>query len=459
MTETDPDGPATSRRHHLLDGRRVTVADLVESGLLPVGSLLTFERREATYRATVVESGTIRLDDGREFAAPSRAAIEAHGGGSFDGWYAWRVAGSGHLLHHLREELLDRQAESGELADDAPSPRSARQRRHDFLRNARTCAEAGEPVETAVRELIALWEAKGRGHRVNQQIEADLENYGLATVPSFRKVTLDALVELVAKRAEETEGTATAPESVSDEDEELDVGLTVGNLAAALGGVESVAADASLDEAVTRMLLNDYSQLAVLSGPRTLRGAVTWQSIARARHANAKAGLAESIVPATEVRYDQDLLEILPTLVDKQFVFVRDQTNSVAGIVTTADVVLAYRDLATPFLLIGELDQLLRWLISRTVTIKDVVACCDGDGARRIESFDDLAFGDYLRVLEVPANWGKLGWALDRAVFVKRLDEIREIRNDIMHFNPDPPPPDAEDKLRNFVRLLKGFIE
>lgn len=207
------------------------------------------------------------------------------------------------------------------------------------------------------------------------------------------------------------------------------------------------------------MLLNDYSQLAVLSGPRTLRGAVTWQSIARARHANAKAGLAESIVPATEVRYDQDLLEILPTLVDKQFVFVRDQTNSVAGIVTTADVVLAYRDLATPFLLIGELDQLLRWLISRTVTIKDVVACCDGDGARRIESFDDLAFGDYLRVLEVPANWGKLGWALDRAVFVKRLDEIREIRNDIMHFNPDPPPPDAEDKLRNFVRLLKGFIE
>jgi CBS domain-containing protein len=459
MTDTDYEEPATTREHHLLDGRRVTVADLVESGLLPAGTPLTFTRLGTTYHGTATDTGRIRLADDREFAAPSRAAAEALGRGGGDGWYVWRVADSGRLLHDLRETLLDQAAETDRSAADSRMPMSPVRRRHDYLRRARNSAEAGEPVETTVGDLLTLWGAKGRGHRINQRIEADLDNHGLTTLPNFRKVTRDAVIALVAKRAEETGEAAPAPEPVSDEDEELEVGLTVGNLASALGGVESVAADASLTEAITKMLLNDYSQLAVLSGQRTVRGAVTWKSIARARHANASAGLAESTVQATEVRYDQDLIEILPTLADKEFVFVRDATNTPCGIVTTADVALAYGKLATPFLLIGEIDQLLRWLVARTFTIEDVVACCDGDGTRGVESFDDLAFGDYQRVLESPANWATLGWPLDRSALIARLGEIRAIRNDIMHFNPDPLPPGSEDMLRNFVKLLKGFIE
>jgi hypothetical protein len=457
--DTDYEEPATSRKRHLLDGRRVTVTDLVEFGLLPAGTPLTFTRLGTNYHAAVTETGRIRLADGREFVAPSRAAAEALGRGGGDGWYVWRVADTDRLLHDLRETLLDREAENDESASDRTAPRSPVQRRHDYLREARARAEAGEAVETTVRDLISLWDAKGRGHRINQRIEADLDNHGLTTVPNFRKVTIDSQVALITKSSEEPEDAVVAPESVSDEDEELDVGLTVGNLPSALGGLEGVVADASVEQAVTKMLLNDYSQVAVLSGPRTLRGAVTWQSIARAHHANAGAGLAESIVPATEVRYDQDLFEVLPTVVDKGFVFVRNATNELCGIVTTADVAVAYRGLATPFLLIGVIDQLLRWLIARTFTIEEIAACCDRDGARGLDSFDDMAFGDYQRVLESPVKWSSLGWSLDRALFVERLAEIREIRNDVMHFNPDPLPADGEDKLRNFVKLLKGFVE
>jgi CBS domain-containing protein len=168
---------------------------------------------------------------------------------------------------------------------------------------------------------------------------------------------------------------------------DLDVGLTVGNLKSALNGVTSVAPNATFDEAITLMLLNGYSQLAVLSGSHTLRGAITWQSIAYARNSNPHASFAAAIVRAHEARYDQELVEILPDLETWDFVFVRNEKNEVAGIVTTADVVGKYRELSTPFILIGELDQVLRQLIARTFTLQDVTSLCDSDGSRSVKVF------------------------------------------------------------------------
>ena len=169
------------------------------------------------------------------------------------------------------------------------------------------------------------------------------------------------------------------------------------------------------------MLLNDYSQLAVLSGTHTLRGAVTWKSIAQARHARTSASFSDAIVRAHEARYNQDLIDVLTTLEASDFVFVRDENSAIAGIVTTADVVHAYGELATPFFLIGELDQMLRHVISHTFTLEEVTSLCDSAGVRAIRSFDDLDMGDYQRTLENPVSWSKLGWPLDRVAFVKRL--------------------------------------
>jgi hypothetical protein len=60
--------------------------------------------------------------------------------------------------------------------------------------------------------------------------------------------------------------------------------------------------------------------------------------------------------------------------------FVRDDKKAAAGIVTTADVVATYRELSTPFILIGELDQVLRKFIARTFTLDEVTSLCDADG-------------------------------------------------------------------------------
>ena len=78
---------------HLHRGRRVRLADLVEAGLLVPGDSLVWDRLRLgeSYRATVTKNGALQLEDGRTFASPSRAAMEAAGVGSYDGWWAWRV--------------------------------------------------------------------------------------------------------------------------------------------------------------------------------------------------------------------------------------------------------------------------------------------------------------------------------------------------------------------------------
>jgi hypothetical protein len=43
------------------------------------------------------------------------------------------------------------------------------------------------------------------------------------------------------------------------------------------------------------------------------------------------------------------------------------------------------------------------------------------------------------------------------ATFIKRLDELRVIRNNVMHFNPEPVSEDAVEKLRYILKLFRDF--
>lgn len=448
---------------YLIGGRRVTVPDLLDAGLIRPGAKLRFDRKRigVAYHATVTDKGRIRLEpDGEEFRSPSRAAMVAADMRAVDGWLAWKlVDDQDRLLDAVRQELLDRAISKVAAAAHRQAEDTLRQRIHERLRQARRHADEHDPERVSVRELLALWGATDRGDQVSQ-IEADLANHGLVTSPSFRAVTLDTMVALTTPPDEEEGTEADGPSKIDDlvtEDDEgggdLNVRLTVGNLSP-LNGVESVSPNSTIEEAITKMLLNDFSQLAVLSGPRNLRGAVTWRSIAQAMHQKSDATVADAIDPHVEVvAYDRDLFDVLPTLQQREFVFVLDVGKEIKGIVTTADVAQRYGEMATPFFQVGELDQTLRWILRSAFDVGTVERLCK----RPVTSFDHLSMGDYERVLENKEVWERLGWPLDRSYFVARLAEIRAIRNKVMHFHPDPVPADAVDKLRRFNNLLHKY--
>ncbi|MER7010865.1 CBS domain-containing protein [Saccharopolyspora sp. NPDC000359] len=451
------------RSMYLIGGRRVTVSDLLDAGLIEAGTKLKFARSRigVTFYATVTDNGRIRLEpSGEEFRSPSRAAMVAAGMRAVDGWRAWLVVGQERLLDAVRQQLLDQAVSKAAAEAPQQDEDTARQRVHERLRQARSRADARNPDRITVRELLRFWGAEERGDQVSQ-IEADLANHGLVTRPSFRAVTLDSVVSLTippddgegAGAAQETEAGDLQVVENDEGDDDLNVRLTVGNLSP-LNGVESVGPNSTLEEATTKMLLNDFSQLAVLSGPRNLRGAVTWRSIAQALQQKAAASVADAISPHVEVvPYDRDLFEVLPVLQQRDFVFVLDHSKAIKGIVTTADVAHHFGAMATPYFQLGELDQTLRWILRRTFHIEAVQSLC----ARPVASFDKLSMGDYQRILENKDFWGKLGWPLDRSSFIARLEEIRHIRNKVMHFHPDPVPADAVEKLRRFTNLLHQY--
>ena len=446
-----------SRRNmRLLDGRRVQLNDLMDAGLLVAGATLVFDRPrlDRSYTGEVTTEGRIRLEDGREFAAPSRAAMEAADLPSIDGWFAWTVSPDGARLADLRRRLLTETSQATRPEENDSGRRADADSRSSKLEGAYQAAENGDPWKLTVRDFIGWWGAKGRGHRVVESISADLDNHSLETHPDFRKVSLDAAITIVAQPTAFDDQEPRHVESPADAND-LEVGLTLGNVPSALAGITSVKPDDSLETAMTLMRLNDFSQLAVMTSPHSLRGSVTWRSIAKALAHESGAILADAIEPARERSFDHDLIDVLVTLYDHEFVFVRNAENKISGIVTATDVVKLYGETATPFFILGEIDHLLRGFVSDEWTIEQVIDVCDPENGRAIESHDDLSFGDYQRMLEHADRFAVLGWPLDRRTFVKALNEVREIRNRVAHFDPDPLEPEAVALLRNFLHLLR----
>lgn len=105
LREEEPE-PESSKEKQQWFG--ITVADLVSSGELEVGAVLTYKRKGASATATVSSQGEL-LVDGVAYKTPSEAGKAAHGLKNRPrGWTDWKLeGGDGPSLHELREAHLD----------------------------------------------------------------------------------------------------------------------------------------------------------------------------------------------------------------------------------------------------------------------------------------------------------------------------------------------------------------
>jgi hypothetical protein len=94
---------------------RVTVADLLAADLLEVEMELVWARPRLgeEHHAWVTESGQLRLVDGRLFDTPSRAAREAAGRETVDGWDSW-VLPNGQKIGQVWQDYQTLRAASDE---------------------------------------------------------------------------------------------------------------------------------------------------------------------------------------------------------------------------------------------------------------------------------------------------------------------------------------------------------
>jgi hypothetical protein len=231
----------------------------------------------------------------------------------------------------------------------------------------------------------------------------------------------------------------------------------VSKLAAANKPPVSVTPDASVEEAITLMLKNDFSQLPVMAGERDVKGVVSWPSIGTRIVLGQKGTRARDVMDQYhEIRADSSLFQAIPIIVAYQYVLIRGGENRITGIVTASDLSLQFQQLAEPFLLLGEIENHIRRVLGSRFTKEQLAEGRDpSETEREINGVADMNFGEYIRLLERPDRWKQLQLPIDRKTFCKELDGVRRIRNDVMHFDPDGVAPEQLDALRDFARFLQ----
>ncbi len=317
-------------------------------------------------------------------------------------------------------------------------------------KEAREAIERGAaptPEKLSVRRLVAMFGYKMRGKLVVAAIRNALEENGLRTSPDFESVWIDReiSIELDRESANGSAGTAT----IEDPTVRIDA------LDAAHREPTVIDPDSPLRAATTLMLLNDYSQLPVTKNRRKIRGMITWKSIGSRLSSGVECSLVSDCLnpDVQEVRLGTPLLDAVSAIARHGYTLVRSSTDEIVGIVTTSDLSREFHELASPFLLIGEIEKHLHSLVHGHFRVEEIQAALP-EGLTATGTAD-LTLGGYCRLLQKPANWNKLGLNFSQKQFVARLEAVREIRNEVMHFRPDGLDPEKQQVLQGLVAFFR----
>lgn len=349
-------------------------------------------------------------------------------------------------------------------------------RLHEIARQLRE--DRSNPPETpqeTVRTILEWFGQRRRGSYVVTEIRRALAEVALATEPDFESVYIDALVQFVALdiNLDGDSINLTEEDLPPNQDNESDTAepvLVFGAVADPTFRVRQLESantppicvneNASLSEAATLMMMHNFSQLPVMQNERQVKGVVSWQSIGK-RYAlnrsyeNVHDCMDTNFVVVTAA---SSLFSAISSIIEHGYVLVRQENQTISGIVTTSDLSLQFRLLAEPFLLIGEIENYIRRLINGKFTIEQLHSVRNPDDDRDITSVSNLTFGEYVRLLENPQHWGDLSLSINRSAFTQRLDNVKNVRNEVMHFKPDPIEPEKIEMLRTFVGFMRELV-
>ncbi|MDI9430646.1 MAG: CBS domain-containing protein [Planctomycetota bacterium] len=334
---------------------------------------------------------------------------------------------------------------------------------------------ANQEARTTVRTLLSWFGMYRRGYYNVQRIRWALDQAGVVTVPDFEAAYIDGSIafktkEAVGASSDEgtqeassqdevgTGGEATSTLSMLKPVKLADAAHRISRLESANKQPVSIPPDATVEQAITLMLRYDYSQLPVMISPdaREAKGLFSWKSLgSRLAIGKQCAYVRESMDPCQMISSGASLFDAIKIIAQDDCVLVRADDNRICGIVTAYDISAQFQQLAESFLLLGDIENHIRHLIGNAFTVEELQQAKDPtDTDREVNNASNLSIGEYIRLLQKPANWEKLNIKIHRKTFMDGLEKIRIIRNDVMHFDPDPMDPADLKALADFARFL-----
>ncbi|MFF4656583.1 CBS domain-containing protein [Streptomyces sp. NPDC001381] len=326
-------------------------------------------------------------------------------------------------------------------------------------------------------ELLTCFNTRFRNDQAILHIEQKLKDVGLATLPYFATCSSQSEIHIVAQGS-----AATGDGNDADEEQEDEAGLLpgalpqqpfrIGDLPSAHAGVDSVTSASDLTEATYIMHTKNYSQVPVLEDQYTVTGVVTWRSVAKMYGTGATVALANAIVEDPPVAHaHDDFFAMLPNVCEHGYVLVRANNGRISGIVTATDITQRFDATAWPFFVVGEIELRLRKCLGAKMSEDAIRGVQRND--KKTGKIADLTFGQYVMLLDgdqrnkqgqrleakcaaADQNWQTLGWSgVNQVQFVHQLNRVRNIRNQIAHFDAEPLSPQRSEELRQFVGLLR----
>ena len=300
------------------------------------------------------------------------------------------------------------------------------------------------PEQLTVRELLAKFDYQRRSDWINNHIRNGLERFKLRTDQDVTSAWID--LPITIELDSDTEGAPERPRTTDP----------THRVSAFLEGkppLLSVKPESLLKEATTIMQMNHYSRLPVMKNEWDVSGILTWKSIGECRALGIDCTyVQECMQPPEVISADTRLFDAIHKVAEHGQVLVRGKNNRIIGIVTATDVAKIFDDLARPFLLIGEIERHMRNLIHGKFTL-DQLRAASVDG-RPIQGLNDLTFAEYRGILGNKENWKRLNLDIHRQEFIRKLEAVQKIRNDVMHFNPKGLNDVQRKTLRNVARFF-----
>lgn len=236
----------------------------------------------------------------------------------------------------------------------------------------------------------------------------------------------------------------------------------------------AVAPDVPVREALRLMRDNSFSQLPIVAGQRVI-GMFSYRHFSQ-QLAGMDLNVAHAMeMPVSEFserasfeQLHEDFTALFSRFDLTEAVLV-GSPESVLGIVAPLDVLKYLYWVASPFVLIGEIERAVRFLITSATDEMALEKCAlvslsshygDREPPTRLE---DMSFGDYVQIVGDGRNWERYRpvFGGTRALTRTKLDRIREIRNGVFHFREDPPIADYEELVahREWILLRVEILE
>lgn len=323
----------------------------------------------------------------------------------------------------------------------------------EFKEIVKRINSTGESVKMTPKQLLSYFGAGSRKVHVKWWVDHALSELKIKTLPDYKNEYQHAEIELttdkiISKKTKDKDG-----ENIAD-----DIVHRLKLLDAANKVPMTIDKNSTLVQAMTIMMMNDYSQLPVMnsSNSKDVDGMISWHSIGRSTVTGTQNSLVKDYMSKefTVLKYEMPLLDAVEIIKEKEVVLVQKKDKTICGLVTITDIAVEFYSLAEPFFLIGQIESVLREIIGDKFGKEELESVKFRDDKREITAPSDLTFNEYIELFRKENNWDRLNLAIDKGVFTKRLEDVRDIRNDVMHFSTD----NIEDSQIKLLRQTAKFI-